>query len=91
MTNTENTTASVLAHHGIDVVGKTDESIVDDARAAGLIYACLGCGSVGGIDPDAPLGDYPNVEAARAATKGAILAVDDEAFDCCPDADTILF
>lgn len=40
----------VLNSHGITGTGDT---LTDNARKAGLIYACLGCGSVGGIDPNA--------------------------------------
>lgn len=88
MTNTDMNLNDVLAHHGYDVLGKSEDAVTDDMRAAGLIYACLGCGSVGGIDP-ANLGGHPDVETARRATRDHI---DPDAFgDCCPDNTTIIF
>lgn len=87
MTNTDLTLTEVLSNH-FAVGGKTDETIADDARALGLIFACLGCGSVGGINPDAPLGEHASVEAARVATRDHINPRD---FECCGDNTTILF
>lgn len=78
------TEAVVLANHGI-----TGDNLTDAARAAGLIYACLGCGTVGGIDVDAPLGDYVTVEDARMGTRNALLSWD--ALDCCNDATTVVY
>lgn len=80
MTTTKNTETTVLAHHGIVAAG--GQNLTDEARAAGLIYACLGCGSVGGTDPS-------DGEAARVSTRDAI---DPDSFgDCCPDDDTIIY
>lgn len=79
MTTTKHTEASVLAHHGIaPLVGISDDQRTDAARAAGLIYACLGCGTVGGINPE-------DGEAARIRTRDAF------DFECCADDDTILY
>ena len=89
MTTTKNTETTVLAHHGIVAAG--GQNLIDAAREAGIIYACLGCGTVGGIDATADPFPSMSVEAARVATKEAILAADLYAFDCCPDADTILY
>lgn len=80
------TLAGVLAWHGITVTPMAwamspHDAQVDAAREAGLIYACLGCGTVGGITP----GDG---EDARRATREH-LGLD--ALECCPDADTIVF
>jgi uncharacterized metal-binding protein len=93
MTTTQNTETTVLAHHGI--VAAQGENIIDVAREAGLIYACLGCGSVGGI---APLGNshylastWASQEQNRADSRDAILDEDEHAFDCCSDADTIIY
>lgn len=69
------TEQEVLAHHGIAGVGGT---LIDNAREAGLIYACLGCGSVGGTDP-------AEGEAARVRTRDAV------EWDCCPDSDLIIY
>lgn len=83
MTTTKNATeASVLAHHGI--VAAVGQTLSDAALDAGLIYACLGCGSVGGTDP-------ADGDLARMRTRDAILAADPYAFDCCEDADTIIY
>lgn len=87
MTTTKNTETAVLAHHGI--VATPGQNLPDLARAAGLIYACLGCGSVGGINPDAPLGEHASVEAARVATRDSIGMEQFE--DCCPDDDCIIY
>lgn len=73
-THNNETMESVLIHHGI-------LPTVDDAREAGLIYACLGCGTVAGINP-------ADGEAGRIATKNEI---NWDEFDCCPEFDTILF
>lgn len=78
MTNTDLTLANVLAHHGFEVVGKSDDTLTDDAREAGLIYACLGCGSIGGVEAGTP-------EADRVRTRDAF------DFECCADNTTILF
>lgn len=80
---TTNTEASVLHHHGIEGEGQT---LVDNAREAGLIWACLGCGSVGGINPTAPLGNHPTFEAARAATRDW---APEGTWECC--GDTIVY
>lgn len=61
------TEAEALAFHGIHAGGQY--ALVDNARAAGLIYVCLECASVGGIDPEAPLGNHASFEAARQATR----------------------
>ena len=68
MINTENTKSlsSVLAHHGI--VAPAQE---------GFIFACLTCGSVGGVAPGTP-------EADRVRTR------DNFDFTCSEDS-TVLF
>lgn len=66
------THSEVLAHHGIKVLDPTEDNLTDAAREKGLIFACLECGSVAGINVDAPLGDYPSVEAARAGTRDSL-------------------
>lgn len=77
MTTTKNTEVSVLAHHGIVAAG--GQNLTDAARDAGLIYACLGCGSVGGIDPE-------RGEAARTLTRDY---APEGAWECC--GDTIVY
>jgi hypothetical protein len=81
MANNNHTMESVLAHHGIEGEGV---SLIDNAREAGFIYACLGCGSVGTINPDT-IAPFPTLRAAAAATRDAI------EIDCCPDSDLITF
>ncbi len=71
---------SVLAHHCITLPTSTPDTATDDAREAGLIYACLGCGSVGGIDPT-------EGEAARVATRDAL----DHDMLCCEDETQVVF
>lgn len=86
MTTTQNTEASVLAHHGITAAD--GQNLIDLAREAGIIHLCLGCGTVAGIDVSADPFPSMSVEDARVATKEAI---DWDEFDCCPDADTIIY
>lgn len=86
MTNTQHTEESVLAHHGIRV-GGTVTNLIDAARDAGLIYACLGCGSVGGIDVTADPFPAISVEMARVNTREAM----DPDYFCCPDANQIVY
>lgn len=76
-----NTIENVLGHHYPALVGKTGDTLTDDARALGVIWACLGCGSVGGTDP-------AHGEAARVRTRDHI---NFDVWECCPDADTIVF
>lgn len=77
------TLTDVLHHHNIAGTGDT---LTDNAREAGLIWACHGCGSVAGIDP---LTVAPGeVEVARVGTRDAI---DFDAFDCCPDEKMTVF
>jgi len=86
MTTTKNDLSSVLAHHGFDVLGKSDETVIDDMRAVGMIYACLGCGSVGQMRDDQwQAAGYASMEEARVATR------DNYDFECCSDSETILF
>jgi hypothetical protein len=73
--------AEVLLHHGVITDATPEASVTDEARAAGLIHACLGCGSVAAINP-------ADGEAARVRTRDHI---DWDAYDCCPDADSVLF
>ena len=81
MTSTTNATlVSTLAHHGICLPSDSDDTATDNAREAGLIYACLGCGTVGGIDPT-------QGEAARVATRDAL----DHDELCCEDASQVVF
>ena len=74
MTNTY-TAEAALHHHGIKGEGN---SLTDNAREAGVIYVCLGCGSIGTVPEGTP-------EAHRIATRDAF------EWDCCEDADTILY
>lgn len=78
MTNTENL-RTVLAHH-IEVVGISENAVNDSARDAGLVWACLGCGSVGGINP-------ADGEAARIRTRDQF--GDTSYWECC--GDTVIF
>lgn len=80
MTTATENLSTILAHHGFDVVGKSDDTLTDDARAAGLIYACTGCGTVGGILAS-------DGEAARVRTRDNL---DLDAL-CCEDANQIIF
>lgn len=82
------TEASVLAHHGIAPLTMTDDQRTDAARAAGLIFACLGCGTVQGINP-ADLQGHADTESARIATRDYLHGQD--AIECCPDADSIVY
>lgn len=77
MTNTGNTTtaAAVLAHHGITGEG---DSLIDNAREAGIIAACLGCGTI-------VVGPKGSTMAERAVIR------DTFDFDCCDDAETVLY
>lgn len=77
------TLTEALHRHGIHGTGDT---LTDNAREAGIVYACLGCGSIGYVDvPD----NWPTArEQARIATREAI---DWDAFECCIDADTATF
>jgi len=77
------TLTDVLHHHGIPGTGDT---LTDNAREAGLIWACHGCGSVAGINP---LTVAPGeVEVARKGTRDAI---DFDVFECCEGADLTVF
>ena len=71
----------VLTHHGIIDESTPTGSIIDVARTAGIVYACLGCASVGGVSPR-------EGEAARAATRDAI---DFDVWECCPGMDLIVY
>ena len=68
---------NVLHHHGIMGEGDT---LTDNAREAGIIYACLGCGSVGGVPEGTP-------EAARIATRECV----DRDMWCCEDATQVIY
>lgn len=68
---------SVLHHHGITGEGDT---LTDNAREAGIIYACLGCGSVGGVPASAG-------EDARQTTRDSL----DWDYLCCEDADQVIY
>ena len=70
--------SAVLAHHG--VVGISDDNLTDNAREAGLIYACLSCGTVGGISA-------ADGEAARVRTRDQF--GDTSVWECC--GDTVIF
>lgn len=77
------TLTNVLHYHGVTGTGDT---LTDNAREAGIIWACLGCGSIAGINPltVAPC----DVEPARRGTRDAI---DFDAFECCEGEDMIVF
>lgn len=77
------TLENVLHHHGI--VG-TGDTLTDNAREAGIIYACHGCGSIGGIDPMTV--SPTEVEAARRGTRDAI---DFDTFECCEGENLTVF
>lgn len=82
MTTTKHTEASVLAHHGIaPLVGISDDKRTDLARSAGLIFACLGCGSVGGINPEGG-------ETARQLTRDY---APEGSWECCVDDVTCVY
>lgn len=53
----------------------------DDVREQGIIRACLGCGSVTGINPK-------DGEQARIRTRDNI---DWDSADCCPDSNDVFF
>lgn len=81
MTNTYSE-ASVLAFHGFNVVGKT---AADVARDHGVLRACLGCGSIAVAPEGFSTEDY------HAAQPWARAAMESDAWDCCPDADSIFY
>ena len=84
MTTTKNTPATVLAHHGIVAVGQN--SLEDAARDHGILWACMGCGSVTGAQPGLTTEDW---HAASGPDSREMVA--EWAEGCCPDADCILF
>ena len=69
------TESQALNHHGIGV-GLTGDALTDAARQAGIVSACLGCGTVVAV----PTGTS---EAARARFAKAF------DFSCCADSDDI--
>ena len=87
------TLTDVLAHHGIVATERDiarlmaqglnygtayDYALTDAAREAGLVRACLGCGTVAGVAPDAS-------EQDRERTSSVLV------WDCCDDADAVVF
>ena len=83
MTTTKNTETTVLAHHGIVAAG--GQNLADAARDAGLLWACLGCGSVAGAEPGL------TTEAYYAASDPGARDLVREWAECCPDADSIVY
>lgn len=74
------TLARVLIDHGIVADAELPMAeLREAARAAGLIYACLDCGTVGGINPEAERGSHATLEDARVATRDAL----DVSWVCC--------
>lgn len=69
------TEAAVLAHHALPATA-------DDAREAGLVALCLGCGTVTCVTAQPTTAE---TEAQRAWARENL------DLDCCPDADTILY
>lgn len=66
------TEIEVIAHHHPEVGGISGDTLTDFAREQGLIYACLDCGTVGGISTDlgyAHALGYDSVERARSHTR----------------------
>lgn len=72
------TVENVLHSHGIKGTGDT---LTDNARADGIIRACLQCGSVVGIPAGLP-------ESHRVATRDSIAWED---APCCEDGDEVMF
>lgn len=72
-------TENVLHHHGI--IG-TGDTLTDNAREAGVILICHGCGTVTGIDMSV------SDESARIATRDS-LDLDD--WNCCEDENVTVF
>lgn len=101
------TLMQVLTHHGITSATDSEDTATDNAREAGLIYACLGCGSVGGINPldtewecnGSVVCDYMLDRHGRSCDRAhrdrveanRIATRDAYVFDCCPDSTTVLF
>lgn len=82
MTNTESL-VSVLAHHRVCAPSATEQTATDDARAMGILWACLGCGSVG----CAPVGMTTEQYAASDYIRDLI----HEWAECCPHAESVVF
>lgn len=83
------TEAEALNHHGIGV-GLDGDALTDAARQAGIISACLGCGTVVGMaDPIVVCGAEVTDPVRREITRKAYAAHYD--FSCCPDSDDILY
>lgn len=83
MTTTKNTEVSVLAHHGI--VAADGQNLADVARDNGVLWACLGCGSISGAPQGMTTEDY------LAANPWLTPDLRDEWAECCPDADSIVY
>lgn len=83
MTTTKNTETTVLAHHGIAAAG--GQNLTDVARDHGILWACLGCGSVAGAAPGLSTEDW---HAASGPDSRDLVA---EWAECCPDADSIIY
>lgn len=72
------TMAQVLNHHGIGNARMSEDTLTDAARAAGIVHACLGCGTVVAV----PTGT------SEAARQRFAQAYD---FSCCNNSDDIVF
>jgi hypothetical protein len=83
MTTTKNTETTVLAHHGI--VAGAGQNLADVARDHGVIYACLGCGSI----LTAPEG--MTTEGYRAANPWFSRDLQAEWAECCADEDSVIY
>lgn len=78
-------TTEIAAVAALDVLSAFHQlDSFEAAHEAGIFYVCLDCGSVGGINPDAPLGNHADVDAARVATR------DNLWIQCCTPESTIL-
>ena len=68
----------VLVHHDIAVGGISDDECHAVARAAGLLFACLTCATVGGISANSP-----------ESTRHGMARFYD--FTCCDEETTVIF
>lgn len=66
----------------------------DHARACGVVSICLGCGTAVAVytkDEQPYPDEHVSFEAYRAAYRDQLLSENPFYFDCCPDADTVLY
>lgn len=82
MTNTESL-VSVLAHHSVCLPSDTEDQATDAARDLGLLWACLGCGSVA----SAPAG----MTTEQYVTSDYLRELIHEWAECCPHAESVVF